>query len=365
MTDSLTQFPSAADNFQIPQQPADTYLSEAEANTTQTGNTLNHPQMHQAENEAITAIENNAALAIHDHSDPQGTDYSSIAPNQKHGYQLSIVNTHIPSGSAAGPTQEEAGAPDSSANAWHHTVGNTPSSISQNQAVGGGAWNAVGLNAVPNGYLSPGSTSISNLPSQVSANSDALTGLLGMMGEANSAISTLQGSLSSFNSYWQNRANSFLGQPYTTLTFSPASTITPIAAGGTTENYVKVNLFARICFLQLRSFISAHNGVESQVMIYKQNPQPDGSYWAPNFLIFFPHAIEMRETRGDEYLRFDRDISWKPDGNIYTSSLGNPGERDDVGPNQSTPMPDNIELVHYSADGQALEYTNLNPFPNA
>ena len=97
-------------------------------------------------------------------------------------------------------------------------------------------------------------------------------------------------------------------------------------------------------------------------MIYKQNPQPDGSYWAPNYLIFFPHAIEMRETRGDEYLRFDRDISWKPDGNIYTSSLGNPGERDDVGPNQSVPMPESIELVHYSADGQPLEYTNLNPF---
>lgn len=362
MNAPLTQFPDGVDNFQIPQQPADTYLSEAEANTSQAGNTLNHPQMHQAENEAITAIENGAALASHDHSDPQGTDYSSLPPSQKHGLQLSIQNTHIPAGGGNGPTGEEAGAADSSPSSWHHTVSNTPGGIGANQAVGGGAWNTLGLNGLPSGYFSPGSTSFPNLPSAVKANADDITALKTAQNGAQGAINAINGQLNAFNNYYQQRANSFLGQPLDCLTFSPTSAISQIASGGTTDNSIQVSLFSRIAILRVHSFLSAHEGVESQVMIFKQNPQPDGSYWAPNFVFFWPCAIFMRNTVGDRVLRFSRDITWQPDGNIYTSSLGNPGERNQVGPNQSIVIAANVELVHYSAQGEALLYTNEAPF---
>ena len=192
---ALSSFPASADNFQIPQDPAQTYLSEAEATSEQQGNTLNHPQMHQAENEAINAIENNAALASHDHSDPQGTDYSSLAPNAKHGYQLDIQNTHVTSDTHASPTPAEASAPDSSAGTWHHTVSSDPSSVGDYQAVGGKAWNAVGLGSVPNGFLSAGDTAIANLPSQVASNQSDITSLKSQISGASTGISQLQGQL--------------------------------------------------------------------------------------------------------------------------------------------------------------------------
>ena len=359
MTDSLTQYPSAADNFQIPQQPADTYLSEAEANTTQSGNTLNHPQMHQAENEAINAIENNAALAIHDHSDPQGTDYSSLAPNQKHGYQLSIANTHIPSGSSTGPTQEEAGAPDSSANAWHHTVGTSQNSIGDYQAVGGAAWNTVGLNSVPNNYFN--STFPNSLPAQVAANSEQIPLVQGMVDGANANITKLQGQLSSFNNYYQQRCVTFFGGSFEQIAFTPNANINQNATGGTTGNWVKVNLFSRTVWLMVHPFKSAHAGVDAQVEIYTQIKQSDGSWWAPNYLIFFPGAVHGHGV-GSAGGEFVRDLTWQPDGNIVTSSLGDPGEENDVLACLSAPMPANIELVHYDSAGNPIEYTNLNPF---
>lgn len=360
-TPSYSSFPSSADDFQVPATPAETYLSEAEANSGQIGNTLNHPQMHQAENDAINAIEENVALASHDHSDPQGTDYSSLAPDQKHGLQLDIQNTHVTSDTKQAPTPAQSASPDSSADTWHHTVGTSQNSIGEYQAVGGKAWNAVGLNNVPNGYLSPGSTSIANLPSQVSANSDAIMGLLGMSAKANGAISALQGQLSAFNNYYFQRGVTFFGGSFEQIAFTPNANINQNATGGTEGNWVKVNLFARTVWLMIHPFKSAHEGVNAQVEIYTQIKQPDGSWWAPNYLIFFPGGVHGHGV-GSAGGEFVRDLTWQPDGNIVTSSLGDPGEENDVLACLSAPMPANIELVHYNSAGEAIEYTNQNPF---
>ena len=363
--DDLTAFPGGVDNFQIPQAPADTYLSEAEVTSAQAGNALNHPQMHQAENEAIQAIEENAALAIHDHSDPQGTDYSSVAPNAKHGLQLDIQNTHITSDTKAAPTSAESASPDSSASTWHHTVGVSPSSIGQYQAVSGQAWNQVGLNSVPNGYLSPGSTSMPNLPAQVASNQADITALKSQINGANTGVSNLQGQLSAFNNYYFQRGVTFFGGGYSQIAFTPDATIRQMASGGTDGNWIKVNLFSRTVWLMIHPFFSAHEGVSSQVQIYTQIRQPDGSWWAPNFLIFFPgvdHMQSQNTTGGYNELEFVRDVTWQPDGNIVVSSLGNPGELNEIMSCASAPMPANIELVHYDSNGNAIEYTNQNPF---
>lgn len=359
--DNLTAFPGGVDNFQIPQEPADTYLSEAEADSTQAGNTLNHPQMHQAENEAINAIESNAALAVHDHSDPQGTDYSQLAPSAKHGYQLDIQYTHVTSDTKTAPTAAESASPDSSADTWHHTVGTAPNSIGDYQAVGGAAWNAVGLNSVPNGYLSPGSTSISNLPSQVASNASSITSLNSQISGANTAVSSLQGQLSSFNNYYFQRCVTFFGGSFEQIAFTPNANINQNTTGGTTGNWVKVNLFSRTVWLMVHPFKSAHSGVDAQVEIYTQVKQSDGSWWAPNYLIFFPGAVHGHGV-GSAGGEFVRDLTWQPDGNIVTSSLGDPGEENDVMPCLSAPMPANIELVHYDSTGNPIEYTNQLPF---
>ena len=357
--DNLTAFPGGVDNFQIPQEPADTYLSEAEADSAQAGNTLNHPQMHQAENEAINAIESNAALAVHDHSDLQGTDYSQLAPSAKHGYQLDIQNTHITSDTKTAPTAAESASPDSSASTWHHTVGTSQNSIGDYQAVGGKAWNAVGLNGVPNNYFNI--TYPNSLPAQVAANSEQIPLVQGMVDGANVNIAKLQGQLASFNNYYQQRCATFFGGSFEQIAFTPNANINQNTTGGTTGNWVKVNLFSRTVWLMVHPFKSAHDGVDAQVEIYTQIKQSDGSWWAPNYLIFFPGAVHGHGV-GSAGGEFVRDLTWQPDGNIVTSSLGDPGEENDVLACLSAPMPANIELVHYDSTGNPIEYTNQLPF---
>ena len=354
-----SSFPSSADNFQIPVQPAETYLSEAEANSSQLGNTLNHPEMHQAENEAINAIEENVSLSTHDHSDPQGTDYSQLAPAQKHGLQLDIQNTHVTSDAHTAPTPAQAASPDSSAETWHHTVGTSQNSIGDYQAVGGKAWNALGLNALPNNYFNI--TFPNSLPAQVAANSELIPQVQAMVDGANVNITKLQGQLSSFNNYYQQRCATFFGGSFEQIAFTPNANINQNAVGGTGGNWVKVNLFARTVWLMVHPFKSAHEGVDAQVEIYTQIKQPDGSWWAPNYLIFFPGAVHGHGV-GSAGGEFVRDLTWQPDGNIVTSSLGDPGEENDVLPCLSAPMPANIELVHYNSAGEAIEYTNQLPF---
>ncbi|MBQ1374428.1 MAG: hypothetical protein IIY80_03180, partial [Aeriscardovia sp.] len=89
--------------------------------------------------------------------------------------------------------------------------------------------------------------------------------------------------------------------------------------------------------------------------------QSDGSWWAPNYLIFFPGAVHGHGV-GSAGGEFVRDLTWQPDGNIVTSSLGDPGEENDVLACLSAPMPANIELVHYDSAGNPIEYTNQLPF---
>ena len=357
--ENLTAFPGGVDNFQIPQEPADTYLSEAEATSQQAGNTLNHPQMHQAENEALQAIENNAALATHDHSDPQGTDYSSLAPDAKHGYQLDIQNTHVPSDTKTPPSAAESASPDSSAIVWHHTVGISPSSIGQYQAVSGQAWNAVGLNSVPNGYLAPGSTTLPNLPSQVAANQADITALKSQISGANTAVSQLQGQLSAFNNYYSERSSSILNtpdNPNTIIFFEPTANINPVQSDSVGTDYIQNNVFARFSSLRVHSFTSALAGGGSQVRIYKEKPQPDGSWWAPSQIFFFSFGAFCASPVPSE-----RDLSWRPDGYIYTSYLGNPGELNQVYPNV-IPLMQNEWLIHYDANGNVIGTSQVPPF---
>ena len=357
--DDLTAFPGGVDNFQIPQTPADTYLSEAEATSAEAGNALNHPQMHQAENEAIQAIEENTALATHDHSDPQGTDYTGIAPNQKHGLQLDIQNTHVTSDTHAAPTVAQSASPDSSASTWHHTVGTSPSSIGQYQAVSGQAWNSVGLNSVPNGYLAPGSTSMPNLPSQVASNQADITALKSQIKGANTAVSNLQGQLSAFNAYYAERASSILNtpdNPNTIIFFEPTENINPVQSDSVGTDYIQNNIFARMSSLRVHSFTSALAGGGSQVRIYKEKPQPDGSWWAPSQIFFFSFGAFCASPVPSE-----RDLSWRPDGYIYTSYLGEPGELNQVYPNV-IPLMNNEWLIHYDAQGNVIGTSQVPPF---
>lgn len=95
---------SAPDNFSIPSNPASTPLSEAGGG----GNKLSHPQLHEAINQAICALEQWASLCIHDHSGPIGGPYSVGT-----GQQLIQANTH-----------EEADT-DQYTTSLHHTLGSS------------------------------------------------------------------------------------------------------------------------------------------------------------------------------------------------------------------------------------------------
>ena len=352
-----SSFPSSADNFQIPVQPAETYLSEAEANSSQLGNTLNHPEMHQAENEAINAIEENVSLATHDHSDPQGTDYSQLAPAQKHGLQLDIQNTHVTSDAHTAPTPAQAASPDSSADTWHHTVGTSQNSIGDYQAVGGKAWNALGLNALPNNYFNI--TFPNSLPAQVAANSELIPQVQAMVDGANANITKLQGQLSAFNAYYSERASSILNTPNNPNNiqfFEPTENIHPVQSDSVGTDYIQNNIFARISSLRVHSFTSALAGGGSQVMIYRQKPQSDGSWWAPSQIFFFSFGAFCSTPVPSE-----RDLSWRPDGNIYTSYLGEPGELNQIYPNV-IPLMNNEWLIHYDAQGNVIETSQVPPF---
>ncbi|MBQ5520774.1 MAG: hypothetical protein IIT91_01615 [Aeriscardovia sp.] len=171
----------------------------------------------------------------------------------------------------------------------------------------------------------------------------------------------MQGQLSSFNNYYQQRCATFFGGSFEQIAFTPNANINQNTTGGTAGNWVKVNLFSRTVWLMVHPFKSAHDGVDAQVEIYTQVKQSDGSWWAPNYLIFFPGAVHGHGV-GSAGGEFVRDLTWQPDGNIVTSSLGDPGEENDVLACLSAPMPANIELVHYDSTGTPIEYTNQLPF---
>lgn len=96
--------PSPPDSFSIPSAPASTPLSEAGGG----GNQLDHPQLHEAINQAVMALEQWSSLCTHDHSgDPGGT------PDIARGSRLIQANTH------------ENADTDQYTTSLHHTLGSS------------------------------------------------------------------------------------------------------------------------------------------------------------------------------------------------------------------------------------------------
>ena len=361
-----SEYPNGIDRYNIPSQPDVAYLSQ---NNNFPGG---HAVSHQALNDSIYSIESNAfvdnSATSHDHSDPYNVDYSQSQfmsdPQSKHGRQLRIQNTHVTSDTNTTPNSEESQSADSLANTWHHTVVDPTSTVipTQWQAVSWALWEWLGLNTLPVGYFKNQFADIMNNMKSVVANTQG--DVQDLMNSLNQSTGIFNGLLQAFNNYYQNRANHFIGEyPAYAITFSPTANISEVNSGGINVNYAQVDVFSRWAILHLHPFFSAHNGVDSQVMIYQQIPQSDGSIWCPNYEIFFPMAIQEQNTQNTTE-SWSRDISWKPDGNIYTSSLGNAGEFDRI-VNTIAKMPYNIEMLHKNSDGEIIETTNQLPFGNA
>ena len=362
---SSSQYPDGIDEYNIPPDPGSTYLSQ---NPNYPGN---HATMHQAENDSIAMIEKSALVdnsaTSHDHSDPWNVDYSQsryvTEPTLKKGRQLQIQNTHIAADNPQPLTAEEASSADANPNSWHHTVvtsqldngaGNT-----DYQAISWQLWNSLGLSKLADDYFS------TSLPRVLNNLQNWVTTFQDNIAQLQNQITDLQGGVpnlgAEFNAYYNQRCNQFLGEyPAGAILFNPTSNINQIPSGGITDNYAQVDLFSRWAILHLHSFYSAHQGIDSQVMIFEQQKQSDGSWWAPNYEIFYPMAV-LEQNPGSNQVNWSRDISWKPDGNIYISSLGNPEEVDMV-IQTIAKMPYNIEMLHYNADGDVIEATNQPPF---
>ena len=357
-----SQYPSSIDAYNIPTDPGTAFLSQ---NNNYPGS---HSVSHQALNDSVEAIERNALVdnsaSSHTHSDPYNVDYSRepylSSPSLKMGRQLEITNTHITSDTHTAPTSTEAQSPDTAPNTWHHTVATSSTASPSNfQAVSYQLWNWLGLSGLPEHYFSQSlPNTLNNIQQELASG-----------GESNAAIqeqlNTLQtlllGLLNGFNAYYNARCNNFIGEyPADTISFTPTNLINQVQSGGLTTNYAQADVFSRWAILHLHPFFSAHNGVESQVEIFHQTPQSDGSIWAPNYEIFFPMAIQEQNVN-DPTTNWSRDLSWKPDGNIYTSSLGNAGEFDRPVMTIAK-MPANIEMLHLSSTGEVLEATNQPPF---
>ena len=360
-----SNYPNGIDTYNIPSQPNVAYLSQ---NNNYPGG---HAVTHQALNDSIYSIESNAfvdnSATSHDHSDPYDVDYSQSRymsdPQSKHGRQLRIQNTHVTSDTNTTPNSEESQSADSLANTWHHTVvdptsTNTPT---QWQAVSWALWQWLGLNTLPQGYFSD------QFPNMVNGLKQEMQTTAGASNTVQNSflqlIDKLNGALQAFNTYYDNRCNHFIGEyPAEAIEFTPTSNINQVQSGGVTTNYAQVDVFSRWAVLHLHPFFSAHTGISSQVMIYQQTPQSDGSIWRPNYEIFFPMAVEEQDVNNPNQ-NWSRDISWKPDGNIYISSLGNPGEYDRV-VNTIAKMPYNIQMQKVDGNGNIVQSTNQPPFPS-
>lgn len=357
-----SEYPNSIDVYNIPSDPDTAYLSQ---NDNYPGS---HSVSHQALNDSVEAIEKNALVdnsnTSHTHSDPYNVDYSqepyASSPSKKMGRQLEIVNTHITSDTHTAPTAQEAQSPDSNANTWHHTVAtSSTSSPSDFQAISYQLWNYLGLSGLSKNYFSQ------SLPNTLNNIQQQLTGTSQSNADVIQQLDTLKGLLlgllESFNAYYNSRCNEFIGEyPADTIAFTPTSVINQVQSGGLTTNYAQVDVFSRWAILHLHPFFSAHNGIESQIEIFHQTPQEDGSYWAPNYEIFFPMAIQEQDVNNPD-TNWSRDLSWKPDGNIYTSSLGNAGEFDRPVMTIAK-MPANIEMLHLDSNGNTITATNQAPF---
>lgn len=375
-----SNFPQGVDtSLGVPLHPGETMLSQAQAtqdmNVPAASSRLTHVESHAALSNAVQAVETSVApdntSTSRDHSDPYNVDYSqapySTSPSLKKGRQLRVQNTHVWSDTNGTPSSAQSVSPDSTAGTIHHTVSVTPSNVSEFQAVGGGAWNALGLNQVPSNWFNsvPG-VSLNGVLSQVQAQAaQALTASESGTGLTSGLASQLNSLLASYAAYMASQSR------MVNLVFLPTGSIFQDSAENSPHSNIQFSLSTGMCALSAHSFSSNLSANGSNVMIFQQQPQADGSYWRPSSMVGFWNAGTMigysdsyqpQVGAGKDYTA-QKDFYWRTDGNIYISLLGYNNEFT-VCTNPTVFLPQDVTLVHYAADGTVIGSVGSDPFAN-
>lgn len=379
--DAVTSvYPQGVDStLGVPLHPGETMLSQAQAeqdaNVPAASSRLTHVESHKALSNAVQAIETAVAPdntdSSRDHSDPWNVDYSqapySTTPSLKKGRQLRVQNTHVWSDTNETPSAEQSVSPDSTAETIHHTVSVSPSSVGEFQAVGGGAWNALGLNTVPSGWFNnaPGQ-SLNSVLSEVQAQAtQALTASQSGTGLTSGLASQLNTLLASYAAYMASLSQ------MVNLVFLPTGSIFQDSAENSLHSNIQFSLSTGVCALSAHSFSSNLSANQSNVMIFQQQPQADGSFWKPSSMIGFWNAGTMigysdsyqpQVGAGKDYTA-QKDFYWREDGNIYISLLGYNNEFT-VCTNPTVFLPEGVTLVHYAKDGSVIGSVGSDPFVN-
>ena len=379
--DSVTSnYPQGVDStLGVPLHPGETMLSQAQAEQDMgvpaASSKLTHVESHKALSNAVQAIETAVApdntATSRDHSDPYDVDYSqapySTTPSLKRGRQLRVQNTHVWSDTNGTPSVEQSVSPDSTAEAIHHTVSVSPSAVSEYQAVGGGAWNSLGLNQVPSQWFANVSgASLAGVVSQVQQQAlQALTASQSGTGLTSGLANQLNSLLASYASYTASQ------NQMVDVVFLPTGSIFQDSAENSPHSNIQFSLSTGVCALSAHSFSSNLSANGSNVMIFQQQPQADGSYWKPSAMIGFWNAGTMigysdsyqpQVGAGKDYTA-QKDFYWREDGNIYISLLGYNNEFT-VCTNPTVFLPEGVTLVHYAADGSVIGSVSSNPFIN-
>lgn len=379
--DSVTSvYPQGVDSsLGVPLHPGETMLSQAQAeqdvNVPAASSKLTHVESHKALSSAVQAIESAVApddsKTSRDHSDPWNVDYSqapySTTPSLKKGRQLRVQNTHVWSDTNETPTESESVSPDSTAQAIHHSVSVSPSSVGEFQAVGGGAWNSLGLNTVPSGWFNsvPGA-SLAGVLSEVQQQAlQALTASQSGTGLTSGLAAQLNTLLASYAAYMASQSH------MVDVVFLPTGSIFQDSAENSPHSNIQFSLSTGVCALSAHSFSSNLSADQSNVMIFQQQPQADGSYWRPSSMVGFWNAGTMigysdsyqpQVGAGKDYTA-QKDFYWRTDGNIYISLLGYNNEFT-VCTNPTVFLPEGVSLVHYAADGTVIGSVSADPFIN-
>lgn len=379
---TYSAYPQKIDQYTIPLHPEATFLSQAEASSDQGNsnalNPYNHPQMHEAVNQSITNLEENTLIdnssTSHDHSDPWNVDYSSNSyknnPLSKKGRQLLIQNTHVTSDTHNTPTVQEAGSPDSTASAWHHTVSTDNSQVGAYQAVSGTIWNSLGLNTLPEDYFTDsssindltGSTLSEQLTHLATAANDT-TANTQLLTEIKSALLDVRTILTNYGT-WHNTIFNLFQTAY----FLPSGNITLTEDDGQSgSNQLDFGVGVRLFMPHFQSIISNLTATTDQdTLIFTQSgTETSSNYrWRPTVDIVFPNMVTMI----NDGVKYAKNLIWKTDGNMYISSLGAAGEFDVI-INSATHFPDGMpSMICVDASNNDVEVPNIlpmNPFDTA
>ena len=378
--DAVTSvYPHGVDTLGVPLHPGETMLSQAQAaqdaNVPAASSKLTHVESHAALSNAVQAIESAVApdntSTSRDHSDPYDVDYSqapySTTPSLKKGRQLRVQNTHVWSDTNGTPSAAESVSPDSTAETIHHTVSVSPSNVAEFQAVGGGAWNALGLNSVPSNWFNsvPGASLNSVLSEVQQQTAQALMASQTGTGLTSGLASQLNSLLASYAAYMKSLSQ------MVNIVFLPTGSIFQDSAENSPHSNIQFSLSTGVCALSAHSFSSNLSANASNVMIFQQQPQADGSYWKPSSMIGFWNAGTMigysdsyqpQVGAGKDYTA-QKDFYWREDGNIYISLLGYDNEFT-VCTNPTVFLEEGQSIVHYAADGSVIGSVSSDPFLN-